>query len=231
MLLKIDNDIEVLGPVVSVDELKEVLSSEMHYDVLVSDIRINGGTCFRAFETIRPKKPVVFVTAYDEYALKAFKNNGIAYVQKPIDEMELRDALEKARKMIAPENDIDKLMAMFQPAVKQYRERFLVPVGDMFQIVNSFSVSYFEVDGKYVTAFLSDGTSVQIQESMNELEMEMDPKLFFRCSRQYMINIEDIVKIESTWNAKLILKLRRFTDKKFEVSRDRVKELKDKLNK
>lgn len=230
MLLKIDASYDITGPITNVAELRDTLQNEEHYDLLVSDVRINGGTCFNAFEVVRPKMPVIFVTAYDEYALKAFKSNGIAYVQKPVEEEELREALEKAKKMLSPENEIDKILAMFQPPTKQYRERFLIPKGDQFQIVNSFAISYLEVDGKGAIAHLSDTSSINIPESLNELENELDPKMFFRCSRQYLINIEDIVKIESTWNAKLILKLRRFPDVEFEVSRDRVKELKEKLN-
>ena len=166
----------------------------------------------------------------DLYELVTKIMQGIAYVQKPVEEEELREALEKAKKMLSPENEIDKILAMLQPPAKQYRERFLIPKGDQFQIVNSFAISYLEVDGKGAIAHLSDTSSMNIPESLNELENELDPKMFFRCSRQYLINIEDIVKIESTWNAKLILKLRRFPDVEFEVSRDRVKELKEKLN-
>lgn len=230
MLLKIDPGFAVEGPITGVAELRDVLQSGEHYDLLISDVRINGGTCFNAFEVVQPTMPVIFVTAYDEYALKAFKNNGVAYVQKPVEEQELREALEKAKKMLSPQDDISKLLAMLQPPAKQYRERFLIPRGEQYQIVNSFAISHFEVEGKTTVAYLDDGSKVFVQESMNELENELDPKMFFRCSRQYIINIEDIVRIDSTWNAKLILKLRRYPEKDFEVSRDRVKELKEKLN-
>ena len=111
MLLKIDASYDITGPITNVAELRDTLQNEEHYDLLVSDVRINGGTCFNAFEVVRPKMPVIFVTAYDEYALKAFKSNGIAYVQKPVEEEELREALEKAKKMLSPENEIDKILA------------------------------------------------------------------------------------------------------------------------
>lgn len=230
MLLRIDTNFSIEGPVSSVVELRDILLSDVHYDLLISDVRINGGTCFNAFEVVQPTMPVVFVTAYDEYALQAFKSNGVAYVQKPVEEQELRIALEKAKKMLSPQDDMVRLLALLQPTAKKYRERFLVPRGEQYQVVNSFSISHFEVDGKGSVAYLEDGSKICIPESLNELEGEMDPNMFFRCSRQSIINIDDIVKIESTWNAKLILKLRRYPDKDFEVSRDRVKELKEKLN-
>ena len=230
MLLKIEPNVVIEGPVTSVAELREILEDGNRYDLILSDVRINGGTCFNAFEKQKPTVPVIFITAYDEYALKAFRNNGVAYVQKPVEEDELKEAMEKARKMLSPQEDITRLLAMLQPQTPKYRKRFLIPKGDQFQIVNSFSISHFDVDGKNTIAYLEDGTSVHISESMNELEAELDPKMFFRCSRQHIINIEDIVKMESTWNAKLILRLRRYPEKDFEVSRDRVKELKEKLN-
>ena len=194
------------------------------------DIRMPGANGLEVARAASGHCHVVFCTAYDEYALKAFRNNGVAYVQKPVEEDELKEAMEKARKMLSPQENITRLLAMLQPQTPKYRERFLIPKGDQFQIVNSFSISHFDVDGKNTIAYLEDGTSVHISESMNELEAELDPKMFFRCSRQHIINIEDIVKMESTWNAKLILRLRRYPEKDFEVSRDRVKELKEKLN-
>ena len=86
MLLKIEPNVVIEGPVTSVAELREILEDGNRYDLILSDVRINGGTCFNAFEKQKPTVPVIFITAYDEYALKAFRNNGVAYVQKPVEE-------------------------------------------------------------------------------------------------------------------------------------------------
>ena len=230
MLIGIDDSIEVIANLDSIESSVEWLENNETPDLIMMDIELLDGQSFEIFNRVKVKSPVIFTTSYDEYALKAFRNNGVAYVQKPVEEDELKEAMEKARKMLSPQENITRLLAMLQPQTPKYRERFLIPKGDQFQIVNSFSISHFDVDGKNTIAYLEDGTSVHISESMNELEAELDPKMFFRCSRQHIINIEDIVKMESTWNAKLILRLRRYPEKDFEVSRDRVKELKEKLN-
>lgn len=231
LLLQIDKTYEIKGPIDSVEDLKESLETSTFYQLVISDIRIKGGTCFDAFEETKPKVPVIFVTAYDEYALKAFQNNGIAYVQKPIELEELKEAIDKAMKMIAPQDEMKHLLGMLKETKKKYRERFLVPFGDQLQIVNSYSINHLSIENKGTIAYLEDGSSVTINESMNDLESELDPATFFRINRQCIINIDDIVNIEMTWNGKLKLQLRHFKDQVFEVSRERVTDLKNCLDK
>ena len=230
-LLEIDKNFEVIGPIDSVSELKEILTGSNHYQLILADIRINGGTCFDAFDIVKPDAPVIFVTAYDEYALKAFKNNGIAYLQKPFEVDELRESINKAMKMIEPQKEMAHLISLLKDnSKKKYRERFLVPKGEQLQIVNSYSINHFMLDGKNTIAYLEDGSSVCLNECLNDLEQELDPAIFFRINRQCIINLDDIVNIEMTWNSKLKLKLRHFKDQELEVSRDRVNDLKECLN-
>lgn len=232
LLLQIDSSYEIVGPIDSVAELKETLENSDSYQLILSDIRINGGTSFDAFDAIKPTAPVIFVTAYDEYALKAFQNNGIAYVQKPIEKEELEEAIEKAMKLIAPQQEMTNLLNLLKEGnKKKYRERFLVPRGEQLQIINTYTVNHFSIEGKNTIAYLEDGSSANINESMNDLENELDPAMFFRINRQCIINLDDIINIEMTWNGKLKLQLRHFKEQTFEVSRDRVNALKDCLNK
>lgn len=231
-LLEINNGYEIDGPVTSVQELKIVLREAVEYHLILADIRINGGTCFDAFDEVKPDVPVIFVTAYDEYALKAFQNNGIAYVQKPFEVNELKTAIDKAMKIIEPQKEMTHLISLLQSRnKKKYRERFLVPRGEQLQIVTAYSINHFMLENKNVVAYLEDGSTVIINESMNNLEEELDPSMFFRINRQCIINIDDIVNIEMTWNGKLKLWLRHFKGQEFEVSRDRVNNLKDCLDK
>lgn len=232
LLLQIDSSYEIVGLIDSVAELKETLENSDSYQLILSDIRINGGTSFDAFDAIKPTAPVIFVTAYDEYALKAFQNNGIAYVQKPIEKEELEEAIEKAMKLIAPQQEMTNLLNLLKEGnKKKYRERFLVPRGEQLQIINTYTVNHFSIEGKNTIAYLEDGSSANINESMNDLENELDPAMFFRINRQCIINLDDIINIEMTWNGKLKLQLRHFKEQTFEVSRDRVNALKDCLNK
>lgn len=231
-LLEINNSYEIEGPITSVQELKIALRESVGYQLILADVRINGGTCFDAFDEVKPNVPVIFVTAYDEYALKAFQNNGIAYVQKPFEVEELKGAIDKAVKIIEPQKEMTHLLSLLQGGNKKmYRERFLVPKGEQLQIVTAYSINHFMLEDKNVVAYLEDGSTVVVNESMSNLEEELDPSMFFRINRQCIINIDDIVNIEMTWNGKLKLWLRHFKDQEFEVSRDRVNNLKDCLNK
>jgi len=231
-LLEINNSYEIEGPITSVQELKIALRESVGYQLILADVRINGGTCFDAFDEVKPDVPVIFVTAYDEYALKAFQNNGIAYVQKPFEVEELKEAIDKAMKIIEPQKEMTHLLNLLQGGnKKKYRERFLVPKGEQLQIVTAYSINHFMLEDKNVVAYLEDGSTVVVNESMSNLEEELDPSMFFRINRQCIINIDDIVNIEMTWNGKLKLWLRHFKDQEFEVSRDRVNNLKDCLNK
>lgn len=232
LLLQIDSTYEIEGPIDSVEELKATLEHSTSYQLILSDIRINGGTSFDAFDEIKPIVPVIFITAYDEYALKAFQSNGIAYVQKPIEKEELEEAIQKALKLIAPQKDMENLLSLLKEGnKKKYRERFLVPKGEQLQIINSYTINHFSIEGKNTVAYLEDGSTANINESMNDLESELDPAIFFRINRQCIINIDDIVNIEMTWNGKLKLQLRHFKDQVFEVSRERVTDLKNCLDK
>lgn len=118
-LLEIDKSFELTGPIDSVSELKEILTGSNHYQLILADIRINGGTCFDAFDIVKPDVPVIFVTAYDEYALKAFKNNGIAYLQKPFEVDELRESINKAMKMIEPQKEMAHLISLLKDNSKK----------------------------------------------------------------------------------------------------------------
>lgn len=129
-MLEIDKNFELIGPIDSVSELKEILTGSNHYQLILADIRINGGTCFDAFDIVKPDAPVIFVTAYDEYALKAFKNNGIAYLQKPFEVDELRESINKAMKMIEPQKEMAHLISLLKDNSKKNIGRdFLCPKG------------------------------------------------------------------------------------------------------
>lgn len=153
-------------------------------------------------------------------------------MQKPIEKEELEEAIEKALKLIAPQQEMTNLLNLLKEGnKKKYRERFLVPRGEQLQIINTYTINHFSIEGKNTIAYLEDGSSANINESMNDLEAELDPAMFFRINRQCIINLDDIINIEMTWNGKLKLQLRHFKEQTFEVSRDRVNALKDCLNK
>lgn len=144
LLQSIDNTVEVKGPLTTVEAVIDYLKKPHDEDVIFADIRLGDGDVFEAFIEIAPTTPVIFTTAYNEYALEAFKSNGIAYLQKPILPEELRKALGKAKAMSNGRIEVSGLMEKMGIATgKKWRDHFLVHVFDGFKLVKATDISHF----------------------------------------------------------------------------------------
>lgn len=206
LLLDIKPDLEIDGPLTSTTEVISKLSEKNDYDLIFSDIRLRDNDVFSSFMKVKPECAVVFTTAYDEYALEAFKNNGIDYLLKPIEKEELVKALEKAEHLYS-HGISDKVDSLIKE-LRKYRERILVWKGDELVPINVKDVSYFYFDQRHVYARLCDGNVSAIPFTMGKLEDELDPKIFFRLNRQYIANIDSITRINLFSHSKLIVRLK-----------------------
>lgn len=202
-----------------------------HPDVIFLDIQLSDGLSFEIFEVVQVKSPIVFTTAYDEYALQAFKLNSIDYLLKPIDEDELRAAVRKYKqfgpgsgRISVDFEDIKKLLA--NPLEREYRKRFTVRVGQHLKIINADEVECFFSRDKATFASMADGRSYALDTTLERLENELDPKCFFRVSRNCSVNLRYIVDIVSYTNSRLVIRLKRFREMEVIVSRDRVADFK-----
>lgn len=174
---------------------------------------------------------MIFTTAYNEYALEAFKSNGIAYLQKPILAEELEKAITKAKALCNKIIDYSALMEKMGMATgKKWRDHFLVHIYDGFKLVKTTDISYFFSENGVVRAYLSDGNSVTINQSLRDLEQQLNPNLFFRVSRQYMVNIERIDKITNFFKYKMTISLHGFPELRIVVSKDKIMQLKNWLD-
>ena len=225
----IDHTLTIDGPLTSVDEVKAKLKSENDYDLIFADIRLGNKLVFDAFQTVMPKCFVVFTTAYDEYALDAFKNNGIDYLLKPIDPDELRNAMKKVREADPDSSEHERLGKPMVQIEAHYRRRLLVTKGDEFIPIRTDNISYIRKD-ENVRIYLQDGSSYSSQYSLNELEQMLDPEMFFRINRQYIAAINSFVKIRSFFNSKLTVRLKNCDDGNIVVSKDRASQFKDWLD-
>ena len=151
---------------------------------------------------------VIFTTAYDEYALKAFKSNGVDYLLKPIDNESLSAAIKKAEsiagKNVPSKSNIDAAIG----ELRSYRERILIWKGEDLIPVNVNDILYFYFDQRHVYAKSTDGDIHSVQFTMHELESELDPKMFFRLYRQYIANICSIARISMFFNSRLQIRLK-----------------------
>ncbi|MDO1501044.1 LytTR family DNA-binding domain-containing protein [Winogradskyella maritima] len=230
MLDKLNFEAETL--LHSVEESIAWFKNNPHPDLIFLDIQLSDGLSFEIFETIDIKSAVIFTTAYDEYALQAFKLNSIDYLLKPIDEDDLKRAVDKYRDR-APQkqdvtldfNDIKKLLV--NPIEREYKKRFSVKVGQHLKLINIEDIEcvYSENKGTYV--FTSDNRNYLLDQTLDQLEDELDPRTFFRVSRKFYVNINAIKDIISYTNSRLKIILHHFKEQEIIVARERVKDFKN----
>lgn len=215
----------------SVEDAVEWFRAHPHPDLIFLDIQLSDGLCFEIFDQVEVDCPIIFTTAYDEYALQAFKLNSIDYLLKPIDEDELQAAVLKYRQLEGKRRgksldyeDIRKLL--INPIEREYRKRFTTKVGQHLKIVNAADVECFYSENKGTYAAITEGRNYPLDHTLDELENELEPEEFFRVSRKFIININHIADIVSYSNSRLKIRLNRFTEHEIIVSRERVKDFK-----
>lgn len=216
MILDIDDTIDIQGPLTNVDEVIKYLRTHHDYDLIFSDIRLADGDVFTAFQEVRPVSFVIFTTAYDEYAIKAFKHQGVDYLLKPIDERELRQALQKTILL----NKNHKKPVQITENTVRYKERLIVYKGEDIWSLQVSEILYFVTKGRDLECITENGEKYRIPTSIQKLEEQLDPNIFFRLNRQYLINIKALKRITSFFNSKLKVKLQKCEDDAILVSKE-----------
>jgi len=225
----------------SVEESLEWFSKNEQPDLIFLDIQLNDGLSFEIFETIHIQSAIIFTTAYDEYALQAFKLNSIDYLLKPIDEDELKTAVEKYKNLkqkfgtdIMQSSlqinfeDIKKLLV--NPLEREYKKRFTVKVGHHLKMIPIDEIECFYSENKGTYLFTTDGRNYLLDQSLEQLENELAPQDFFRVNRKFFINIKTIKDIISYSNSRLKVILKSYKEDEIIVARERVKDFKDWLD-
>ncbi len=224
--------IEVQTMLHSVDEsIKWFLQNE-HPDLILLDIQLSDGLSFEIFKEVSIESNIIFTTAYDEYALKAFKLNSIDYLLKPIDDEELQNAIKKFRNYSMNKNDlhfdieqIKKLL--INPLNSNYKKRFTIKVGQHLKIVNTKTIECFYSENKATFLFTQNGNNYILDEALEQIEEQLDPAKYFRVSRKFIVNMDFIKDIISYTNSRLQVKLEHFNEFDIIVSREKVKDFKN----
>lgn len=226
LLREFDPNIEVTDILESIEEAVYWLSKNQEPDLLLLDIHLSDGLCFRLFERISVKSPVIFTTAYDQYALQAFKVNSVDYLLKPLDKTELHNALIKHRNLNAARGgvslaDIKKIEENMLSFSKKYKHRFLVKYADTILYKNIEDVAYFFADDKVVFLVTLEGRKYLIDYNLESLELLLDPHLFFRINRKVIARIESIQKVKTLLSSRLQVFLKPAFEQNTFVSRER----------
>ncbi|MGJ8549146.1 LytR/AlgR family response regulator transcription factor [Winogradskyella wichelsiae] len=224
-------DIEAETMLHSVEESVEWFNNNEHPDLIFLDIQLSDGLSFEIFEAIDIKSAVIFTTAYDEYALQAFKLNSIDYLLKPIDDDDLATAVEKYKVRLPQKqsvtldfNDIKNLLV--NPIEREYKKRFSVKVGQHLKLINIEDIECIYSENKGTYAFTNEGRNYLLDVTLDQLEKELEPDVFFRISRKFYVNINAIKDMVSYTNSRLQIKLNGFNEQNIIVARERVKDFK-----
>ncbi len=211
----------------SVEEAIDWFSKNKHPDLIFLDIQLSDGLSFEIFEAIEIKSAIIFTTAYDEYALKAFKLNSIDYLLKPIDEDELAVAVTKFKerqpKQQSLQVDFEQIKKMLSnPFEKSYKKRFTVKIGQQLKVIGIDEIECFfsENKGTYIHTF--DNRNYLIESTLEVLENELEPAAFFRISRKFIISLKAIKEIIVYSNSRLKVILPSYKEEEVIVSREKV---------
>ncbi len=227
----------VNGPLDSILATVNHLNSESDYDLIFMDIQLADGKSFTVFEQYKIPTPVIFTTAYDEYALKAFEHNSIDYLLKPIKRKNLELAIEKFNKLKEFYDKTDSNSKLYEvllglkiPAIPVFRDRFLVSKGDVMVPIRSEEIACFFAEEKAVFLVTYDNKRNLIANTIEELSEQLDPKIFFRVNRQYILSSTSIRKVFNHFNFKLKVELKMDSKIEIFVSRSRAAAFKDWMN-
>ena len=227
LIHKYDPNIEILGIIEHVAQSVEWLRDHQEkVDLIFMDIQLIDGKSFEIFEQVKIRKPIIFTTAYDAYALEAFKVNSIDYLLKPITYDDLKESLEKLQTL--KDNltawrqwpDLDQLIASVKEKV--YKNRFMVKLGEHIRSVTTDHIALFYADGRIVYLITSDHKKFVIDFKLEELENLLDPKDFFRVNRSCILNINAIEDVLVYSNSRLKITPTVQIDKEIIVSREKV---------
>ena len=201
LLKEVDQTIEVVDVLKSVEQTINWIHENPVPELVFMDIQLEDGLCFEIFENSRIDSPVIFTTAYDEYALKAFKVNSVDYLLKPIVSAELKNAIEKYKNIHSANTEKSRLTTIINQLLPQTKERFLIKIGEHYKSVSTSDIHCFYIMERNTFLSINSGKSYPIDYPLDTIEQLVDSKTFFRVSRNFIVNvnaIQDVIAYSST---------------------------------
>lgn len=228
LILEISDSARVVARIDSVKKSVQWFATNPSPDLVLMDIQLADGISFQIFEQCEVKAPVIFTTAYDEYALKAFKVNSIDYILKPVDKADLTNALRKLESLTTPQSSREHLMQSISQAMdmltRKYKERFVIKVGEHLKTVETRNILYFYSQEKTTFCHTTENRNHILDYTLEQIEALVDPAGYFRVNRKYLVRSDSIQDIVSYTNSRLRLVLRDSPDADIIVARERVQE-------
>lgn len=219
---------EIVGIAKSIDEAVSIIE-ENKIDLGFFDIQIEDGLSFDIFEKVNVNFPVIFTTAYNNYAIRAFKLNSIDYLLKPISEIELKNAITKFESIWNKQSNLINISVideLKQLVAGKYKERFMVKIGNKIEILHTKDISYFYSFNKGTYAYTCDDKDFLLSNPLDIIFPLLDPDIFFRISRKHIVNIKYIKSIISFSNSRLVVYSKTKNSEEMIVSREKVRAFK-----
>ena len=226
ILSEIDPEIQIAGSTESVRQTIKWLESNQNPDLILMDIHLSDGSAFAIFDKLTVETPIIFTTAYDEYAIEAFKVNSIDYLLKPIKPGELKRALDKFKRL--SRQDVMKYIAQltqFTPSPK-YNDKLLIPFRDKLQPVDTTEISFFYTTDKNTQIYLNNGKTLSYSKTLEQIERSLNPADFFRANKQFLISRGSVSNITIWFDSRLLLSMNQETPERIFVSKNKASEFK-----
>ncbi len=234
MIRKLEPVAEIVGTIDSVQGVVDWLNNNAKPDLMFMDIQLADGLSFEIFDSLEVDVPIIFTTAYDEYALKAFKVNSVDYLLKPIEEEDLANAIRKYKKLSSVEEDrsqaIDRISNAVSMLTKKFKERFVTKVGEHLKFIEVSDLMYFVSEEKITFGYTRDNKRYILDYTLEQIEGLVDPKIFFRINRKYIVSLNCIQDMISHTNSRLKIVIKGSDDRDVIVARERVQDFKSWLD-
>jgi two-component system response regulator LytT len=232
LIMEIKKDAQIVAVLNSVESSLLWFRNNEEPDLIFQDIQLGDGLCFEIYNIINIHSPIVFTTAYSEYALQSFDLNSISYIVKPYDRADLEKVFDKYDSVKSHFNlpETQLLQEILLQKKTSYKRRFLIKIGEQFHVLNARDIAFIVFEHGLSFAFSFQNQKFPLDLSMNELAKQLDPNIFFRINRQSIVNSSSIKKISNWFNARLKLETEPKAVVEFVVSREKVKDFKEWLN-
>lgn len=228
LMKSVEPTVEILAKLESVRSAVKWFNEHPQPDLILMDIQLADGLSFELFQQVDITAPIIFTTAYDEYAIRAFKVNSVDYLLKPIEQDELEAAVDKFKTQHHhnSQDQIGKVLETLLGQKAEWKTRFLLKAGARFDVVEVADVAYLYAEDKVVFLVTKDQKKYFVDDTLDELEQKLNPKSFFRLNRKYFSQLSAIERIEPHFNGRLKIKLRHRDDDDIYVSREKAEAFK-----
>lgn len=232
LLKKLEPEVELLANLDSVKRSVAELRKGINCDLMFVDVHLADGISFEIFSKVDLQVPIIFTTAFDEYAIKAFKLNSVDYLLKPVNVEDLKQALDKFKRLQPGNNrpDSDKIFKTFEHYSKPFKNRFMVKMGETISSIKSEEVSHFVSEDGLVLLATINLKRYPVDYTLDQLEELLSPELFFRINRKTIVNINSVQKVNPYFNSRLKIHLANLDEEAAVVSRERVGQFKEWLD-